>query len=188
MTDNVAESIIVSEQEVPINVAGEDVAGEGEVKSKRGRPRNLVPREYWGKDAYFNVCLHLDKSLSTSLKIMAIREQTTVSKLASEAIAAWMKWLAKAERDEAVGEEKEAAERRFREAADLLYALRNKNIKTSLMVRMEVKKREKLEKALKSRKSWHRIYPDKPWPGVGKQPERLATYRAEQEEKSNLTT
>ncbi len=145
--------------------------------TKHSRPNGT---QYWGQGDYANVTLHLDPKLIKYIKKMAIDQSVTIGVLVNEALATWVKWLAKATLDDNEYD-KAKAEREFQEAADHLYRIRQTRIQKDNGVRMLVARREKLEKALLSRKAWHRIYPGKPWPGVGKQPEGFKRYAEEHE-------
>lgn len=140
-------------------------------KRHPGRPKGVPStKRYWGEE-YCTVNLHLDRRVHKLFKIMAIRADTPLLHLVNEALVAWVMWIAKAERNE--GEDKDRANKEFNEAADLLYELRREKQKSSLAVRLAVAKRERMEKAVTSRRIWQKTYPGTRWPGVGKQPEWL---------------
>ena len=42
----------------------------------------------------------VDKRLVAAIKIKAVREETTISSIIDEALATWLKWMARAEREE----------------------------------------------------------------------------------------
>lgn len=108
------------------------------------------------KQNYSNVTLHLDSRVWRSLKRMAVRENTPITALCNEAIATWLKWLAKVAMEEAKIEEKEAWAQEWENAKQLVTQLRQRTAR-----------RNKLLGGKKTRAAWHRKYPHKPWPWPG---------------------
>ena len=70
--------------------------------------------------AYNNVTLHLDVKVKDALKRMAFEQETTVSALVSEALAAWMTWLYKARMAEELEEDQVKTEEELKAAQKLL--------------------------------------------------------------------
>jgi hypothetical protein len=93
-------------------------------KRGRGRPRSAIPTKYWGNGAYYNVTLHLDPKIRKALQIMAIREETTLGKMASEAIMVYIKWMQKAELEETKVEDMEEKITQLAETKLLLREMR----------------------------------------------------------------
>ena len=123
----------------------------GTTKRSPGRPPGS-PNKYHeeGEGEYSNVTLHLNKKVWAAIRIMAIQDETTITQLVSEALVTWLKWLARAAKEE---RENGPAELET-EAVNRLY-----------LEVMKRQHRDKLSKALKSRAHWHRVYPNKRWPG-----------------------
>ncbi len=104
---------------------------------------------------------YLDPRVYRRLKVMAFTEGCTITSLLNEALTTWVKWLAKAARDEAKNkEDKELAEGDIRNAEEIL-----RDRKLAHMEMMYQVRREKMEKALSNIRSWRATYPGKPWPG-----------------------
>lgn len=162
MTINVAES---TNNVAEINIAG---TGNVAVKRGRGRPRSAIPAQYWGKDAYYNVTLHIDPKVGKALKVMAIREEISVGKLVSEAVAAWLKWLARANMEEAKQQDRldqlEELEKELQEMVAVQSEYRKQERNKKELSRTQ---KEKYHKALIKFKRWQKEFPDKPWPWFG---------------------
>lgn len=140
----------------------------GTTKRGRGRPRNAIPTQYWGKDAYYNVTLHIDPKVGKALKVMAIREEISIGRLVSEAVAAWLKWLAKANVAEAKDQDKldqlEELEKELQEMVTVQSEYRKQERKKKELSRDQ---KERYWKSLRKYKRWRKDFPDRPWPWAG---------------------
>ena len=104
-------------------------------QSEKNVPKKLV-----------SVTIRIEKSIHDRLKSYAGREKSTITDIAGEAVAYWIYFLAKEARKEGL------------EAAKGVWLKAH-------IDRIQRQRPTKIEKALKSRKTWHARYPDKPWPG-----------------------
>ena len=123
--------------------------------------------KYYGQGKYDNVTFRFDPQLFRVIKIMAVKENTTIVSLVSEAVATWIKWLRKAEHQEAVLEEAEKTAEELKEATRILDA-----ILLERKVRRRARGRHKrtyrtLDENLTAQ-GWFRRHPERSWPGVGK--------------------
>lgn len=66
------------------------------------------------------ISMNMDIRVMKELKLMAIREQTTLASLASEAIITWLKWMRKAELKSQALERAEQTRAEIRHADQLL--------------------------------------------------------------------
>jgi len=94
--------------------------------------------------AYNNVTLHLDVKVKNALKRMAFNQETTLSALVSEALAAWMTWLYKAQMAEELEKDKALTEEEFSAANDLL---------DKLVMKRKIRKRNRALKLQQIRKT-----------------------------------
>ena len=152
MTDNEPGTAITNSE--PGTTNDPDTTSEpGTAKRGPGRPPGS-PNKYHYREydtgTYSNVTLHLDKKVWAAIRIMAIKEETPITELVSEALATWLKWLARAAREE---KENGPTELELLEVNKLYQAV------------MKKQHTRKLANALQSRAHWHRTYPTKRWPG-----------------------
>lgn len=154
----------------PRKAIADNVAEINNVPKKRGpgRPRNAIPTKYYGEGGYYNITLHIDPKVGKALKIMAIREEISIGRLVSEAVAAWLKWLAKANVEEAKKQDRldqlEDLEKELQEMIDVQSAYRKQERKKKEFSREQ---KERHKKALKKYKKWIKEFPDRPWPWFG---------------------
>lgn len=134
-------------------------------KRGRGRPRNAVPTKNYGEGGYYNITLHIDPKVGKALRVMAIREEISIGRLVSEAVAAWMKWLAKANVEEAKRQNRldqlEDLEKELQEMVAVQSEYRKQEREKKELSREQ---KEKYRKALIKYKGWRKKFPDRPWP------------------------
>jgi hypothetical protein len=124
-------------------------------------------KSYWERGELIPVTVRVNAQVWKSLKLMAVREKTSIGDLVGEALVSWMKWLAKASREELEGEAKEAKEKELLELGKLL--LKVEDHKAMRVARAG--RRDKYERARKSMRQWRKEYPGRPYPGREKIPE-----------------
>ena len=134
-------------------------------------PANILSgtrkKTYWEQGELVPVTVRLNARVWKSIKLMAIREGSSIGDLVGEALVSWMKWLAKESRDELEGEAKAVKEKELLALGELL--LKVEEHKTMRIARAG--KREKYRRAIKSMRNWQKEYPGRPYPGKKAIPE-----------------
>jgi hypothetical protein len=116
-----------------------------------------VPETTKIKNPRGSTTFYIDPKIYKRIKLMAVREECTISSLINEALITWVKWLAKAAKDEAKDEaEKEATELEIQIAKEIM---RDKGYT------MINSARRNRNWALHNVGSWRAMHPGKPWPG-----------------------
>lgn len=122
-----------------------------------GRPRKISMSDQSMSDEKVSVLVRLNPKVWMQIKLMAVKEECTIGDLASEAVATWFKWMAKADYEEAEESMKEVTEAQMKKAAELWKVVLANSQKHKLETR--------LQKALRSRRFWYMCFPGKAWPG-----------------------
>lgn len=133
------------------------------VPAKRpvGRPKRIgPPPQYWGKNAYYNVCLHLDPKVGKILNKMAERDCCPVGVLASEAITAWVQYLARISWEEAGDDNVDLCLKELDEASLDNQLIRSKKTKYIMDKAMSL-----IRHAVRDRGRWESAFPTWRWPG-----------------------
>jgi len=103
----------------------------------------------------------------TSLRIKALRDGCSASQVASEAIAYWIKYLAKIAKSEDKERSKRELHQELLDAERLLHEIRVQKLARKLKKKYPTK-RDIIKYGLISRATWARRFPGKPWPGVNR--------------------
>ena len=143
----------------------------GTAKRGRGRPRKSItnnlpetidhvpdttePEAYFGKGDYVNVALYIDQRIYKAMKIMAIRDDTSLKSLINEALLEWMKWLHKAARSEAKVANKVAIEKSLKEIEAIVKNWRGRKY-AAMLNRMQKRR------FIIARRKWKDKYPGMP--------------------------
>ena len=115
---------------------------------------------------YNNVTFRFNSALFQEIKLMAVKENTTIISLVNEAVSTWIKWLRKAEHEEAIMEEAEKTKEELKRAEKILDEILLER-KVNGRARGRHKK-ERLPDRELTFQGWVRRHPNRSWPGKEK--------------------
>jgi hypothetical protein len=149
----------------------DNVAGDGVDGGMPDCPDNVANwvRKYRKKNKTINVAVRLDPRTYRLLNKMAESDDCEVNELINEALIVWVKWLYKANKEElregGMIEGRRMSERWYDNVRDYVEAKDiHRAISAENWMKGNEKRRERVKRAMKSRRSWELMYPGKPYP------------------------